>query len=538
MSKKILAILVIAVMIIISITPAFAEGAQSIVFSLNKLTFTVNDYITGSGIVYVNGIPIGNKSVTMTVESLDGKSLYDVEQYTTDSAGKFIVRFRMLKSAELGTYNIKLKSYETENTIAFKLVEEKPTKPSDDDDDDEDTKKPQNAAQEKETDQGTATTTRDANGDITVTLKLDSAKVEALIENETSNIVKINALVDENAKTIKVQMDSSLLEKAKKNNKSLEINAGDTTITIDPGALDVEEKSQVTLTIKRLSDEEAKAITSQLGAEAFNSAAYVFDFDLISTLGDRIEKVKLNKPLTITMKYDPQKVTEPRKLGVYYYNESTSAWEYIAGKVTEEGTIEFTVNHLSKYTVFEYNKVFEDVDIPWAKEAIDIMAARHVIDGVSGGKFAPNENVTKAQFTKMIVKALDLKVGNTNVKFTDIIQGAWYEEYVNIAASLGITEGSNGQFKPNEQITREAMAVMVVRALNLVDELKDTNSLTLNLSDQNEISDWAKNAVVIAYSKAIVTGTTNSTFAPKDNATRAQATVIIYRLFTAIQSEK
>ena len=160
------------------------------------------------------------------------------------------------------------------------------------------------------------------------------------------------------------------------------------------------------------------------------------------------------------------------------------------------------------------------------------MVLNHKHCGVDDDNYAPNSNISRAAFAKLLVKALDLKASDNVVKFNDIEEEKWYTQPVETAASLEIVKGygDGDEFNPNGEITREAMAVMIVRALKQVDPDGDYTVDSLGFGDSDSISDWAKSEVGIASNKGLVTGVSSTEFAPKENATRAQAAVIIYRV--------
>ena len=260
------------------------------------------------------------------------------------------------------------------------------------------------------------------------------------------------------------------------------------------------------------------------------AASQVFDFDLTVSNGGQESDLEFENPIIITVGYDTIKVTNHKKLGMYYYNEETEQWEYVGGKANADGTFEFDANHFSKYTIMEYDKTFPDVDMPWAKNEIEILAARHIIDGVDGVNYAPNANITRAAFAKLLVYALDLERGDNQVAFTDVQKGAWYQEPVEIAASLGIVTGYEGKFNPNGQITREQMATMLVRALKHVDPDGQYTQTIMPFGDADKVESWASDSVAVAYDKGLITGKPGNVFEPKNNATRAESAVVIYRL--------
>ncbi|KGG80951.1 hypothetical protein Y919_03335 [Caloranaerobacter azorensis H53214] len=381
---------------------------------------------------------------------------------------------------------------------------------------------------------GKVTITKDKNGNMIGILEVDKNKIEKQLEKENSSKVEIKVPVSKNAAEILVNMDAELVDKISEKGKELVINTKDVIVGIEPGSIKTEEGDKIVFKVKRMKGGEVEEILFPTLLEEYSPTSIVYDINLNLQKKDRVSKIRFNKPINVIIKYNPDRVSNLKKIGVYYYNEETGRWEFIGGRVTADETITFTTEHFSKYIVMEYNKVFEDVDMPWVKDAVEILAARHVIDGVDDKNFAPNDNVTRAQFVKMLVNALDLKYGKKEVKFKDVSDGTWYERPVKIAASLGIVEGYNEMFNPNGEITREEMAVMIVRALKLVAPEEDC-IIDAVFKDENDISDWAKEAVKVAASRGLVEGVGGNRFAPKESATRAQAAVIIYRLFNILR---
>ncbi|EOD01789.1 alpha-amylase family glycosyl hydrolase [Caldisalinibacter kiritimatiensis] len=430
------------------------------------------------------------------------------------------------KVNEDNTLTFTLPSMKDGGTVILAAYEDRTNiRRTDDDDNDKDI---------TETDQGKATVTEDEDGNIIVSLEVDTDKVEDQIEDEDSDKVEINANVEEDANEVTVSMDSELISKVNESGKKLAINIGEAVVEIDPDSFDIEEGAKVNLKVGKINETEAEELVSKVESEEYNHASDILDLELNFVKDDEETKVEFKKPVTVTINYDKSKVTDKRKLGVYYYNEETEKWEYVGGKADAEGKIIFTVDHFSKYTAMEYNKTFADIDIPWAKDAIEVLASRHVIDGVDNINYAPNDNISRAAFAKLIVKALNLKAGENVVTFTDVEEGLWYTEPVNTAASLGIVTGYEGKFNPNGEITREAMATMIVRALKHVAPEGDYTLIETAFEDNEQVADWAKEAVGIAYNKGIVNGVSETIFAPKANATRAHAAVMIYRLLETL----
>ena len=176
---------------------------------------------------------------------------------------------------------------------------------------------------------------------------------------------------------------------------------------------------------------------------------------------------------------------------------------------------------------------FSDLEsVPWAKEAIEALAAKGVIRGPGDGTFRPDNKVTRAEILKMLMMAFGFVDKNAVSTFSDVKEGMWYYEAVATAEKLGIVKGKgDGSFGVNEYITRQDMAVMVYRVSLILDMNLGTGSSEVRFVDKNDISAYALEAVAAMQEKGIINGIGDNRFAPKNNATRAEAAVIIYRLY-------
>ena len=177
----------------------------------------------------------------------------------------------------------------------------------------------------------------------------------------------------------------------------------------------------------------------------------------------------------------------------------------------------------------EEKDIFVDLnDAEWAREAIEYLYNAEVVNGNPDGTFAPDNNVTRAEFIKMVIAAMGIGDVEGANPFDDVKAGEWYAPYVARAYSAGLTNGDgSGNFYPNALITREDMAVILYRALDVKEEGK------LSFTDANLISDYAKDAVGYFATKGIVNGYADGSFGPQNNATRAETATIIYRIMSS-----
>lgn len=178
---------------------------------------------------------------------------------------------------------------------------------------------------------------------------------------------------------------------------------------------------------------------------------------------------------------------------------------------------------------------FDDLDtVAWAKDAVMALHQRGIVSGKGENKFAPNDPVTREQFVTMLVNAFELKGNDESVVFDDVKADDWFADYVKIAAQNGIVKGTGTGFGTGKQITRQDMAVMVmntVTAMNL--ELAPTKE-AVEFADEQEISQYATEAVKTLSLAGIINGMGDGAFNPKGVNTRAQAAVVIYAVLVAL----
>ncbi|WP_136606245.1 S-layer homology domain-containing protein [Paenibacillus dokdonensis] len=184
-----------------------------------------------------------------------------------------------------------------------------------------------------------------------------------------------------------------------------------------------------------------------------------------------------------------------------------------------------------------FMKIFKDIASHWAKDDIMQMVDQKIVEGMDSDRFAPNNNVTRAQFAALITRALDLKDGDGKNPFTDVKSGAWYEETVKKAYSAGIVSGmTSNTFAPDQSISREEMTVMLMRAKAAAQGVKADDlpgGTSSSFKDSGKISSWAQKSVGFAISTGLMKGRTETTFAPKEHATRAESAVVIKRLLAS-----
>jgi hypothetical protein len=168
----------------------------------------------------------------------------------------------------------------------------------------------------------------------------------------------------------------------------------------------------------------------------------------------------------------------------------------------------------------------------WAREAIEYLTEKEIISGISPEKFAPEQNLTRAQFATMLTKALNLKASNSFAgTFKDVSRSDWYATYVELAARQGLVSGyPEGTFKPNQIVNRQEMVVMVIKAIGMEEEAKRKTGRGISYRDNDKIPSWAIGSVEIAEEKGLMDNISVGLFNGTKVVSRADAAVVIYRM--------
>jgi hypothetical protein len=205
----------------------------------------------------------------------------------------------------------------------------------------------------------------------------------------------------------------------------------------------------------------------------------------------------------------------------------------VGGSTTAEPGI------LHKIDISKPNPVrFHDIQGHWAED--DIVKATEMgwVNGYPDGGFAPQNEVTRAQFTTMLSRALALSSSSDEARtFKDYeLIPEYAESHVSNAAAAGLVKGyEDATFRPSQSITRSEITVMLMRALGYEDKMDPT--LPLAYDDADRIPDWAYPAIATASDLGIVKGRAHNQFAPDAYTTRAEAVTLILRMLDRIALE-
>ena len=203
---------------------------------------------------------------------------------------------------------------------------------------------------------------------------------------------------------------------------------------------------------------------------------------------------------------------------------------------SDKGTLTFKVVQQTS------SSKFTDVSgsFKWAANSVDFMYGNGLVNGISTKNpnvFGPGQNMTRAMLVTILYRAAgEPSVAGITNKFTDNKQNQYYYEPVLWASSKGIVNGATATtFDPDGKITREQIAAILYRYAGS----PAASSSALNgFADQSAVSSYAVTAMQWAVGNGIITGVSTNgrtTLSAKNNATRAQVSVMLHRFLTMEQ---
>ena len=224
-----------------------------------------------------------------------------------------------------------------------------------------------------------------------------------------------------------------------------------------------------------------------------------------------VVKVELPKGTGETKVEIPVSNVKPGTVAVLVHPDGTE--EILKNSVPTEDGIQLTVNGGATVKIVDNSKNFADTRNHWAKDAIDFVSARGLVNGMNETTYAPNASTTRAQLWTILARQndADLTGGNT-----------WFENAQNWAKEKGISDGAN----PNAAINRAQMVTMLWRAMG-----QPAAGGTANFTDVPADSYYAS-AVSWAVENGITIGVGGGRFDPASACTRAQIAAFLARLYT------
>ncbi|MDF2926812.1 MAG: 5-nucleotidase [Paenibacillaceae bacterium] len=290
----------------------------------------------------------------------------------------------------------------------------------------------------------------------------------------------------------------------------------------------------ITVSIGMVSGADKKAVEAAASQAGVTLVSDVVSYSIIAEAGDKSVEINdfgsvyVNRTLTLSESLEAAEAT------AVTMDTNTGELDFVPSVFeTADGKTTVTIkrNSNSVYAVVKSALSFGDLSGHWAQKDVELLASKLVVNGQAADRYAPEARITRGEFAALLTRALGLKQDAAEAAgIKDVAAGAWYAGVIGAAVKAGLMEGfEDGTFRPESQITRAEMAVMVSRALGVAGKSAGAGS-TGAFADEGQIPSWAAGAVAKSTAAGIIQGTSGNRFAPSQPATRAEAAVMLKRL--------
>lgn len=220
--------------------------------------------------------------------------------------------------------------------------------------------------------------------------------------------------------------------------------------------------------------------------------------------------------LTLTV---PVEDAGPGTVAVLVHEDGTR--ETVRWSVVEDGAVRIPLNGSVTLEIVDNSKTFADVPAEsWATDAVTFASAHELFSGTGEATFSPELSMSRAMLATVLYNLEGCPDQVLTSAFSDVNSDAWYAAGVSWAAANGITNGyGDGQFGPNDNVTREQLAAMLWRYMGS----PAADEQVSDFMDADQASSYAMDALYWATANGILNGYGNGHLDPCGLATRAQA---------------
>lgn len=384
------------------------------------------------------------------------------------------------------------------------------------------------------------------------TITLDHEKIEEKLQREGEQPVVIIPVTNR-SDVVVGELTGQTVKSMETKEAILEIRTESVTYTLPAAQINIDAVSEqvgkevalkdikVNVTIAAPSHDTARIVEDTANRNNYQVVVKPVEFAITCTSGSKTVEVSrfngyVERTVAVPDGIDPGKITT----GIVLNNDGTFS-HVPTSIVVIDGRYYAKINSLtnSVYSVIWNPKAYKDVEGHWAQEAVNDLGSRLVLDDTGENRFEPDSDMTRAEFTAVLLRALGLmRTGTGKDTFTDVAKDAWYYDAVSIAYEYGIVSGyGNGKFGPMDVITREQAMAMATRAMKitgLFTDLKDSEVMSrlTAFGDSEEASAWARSSIAACVKSGIVSGRSGKLLAPGQSITRAEAAVLVRNILS------
>lgn len=258
---------------------------------------------------------------------------------------------------------------------------------------------------------------------------------------------------------------------------------------------------------------------------------------------------KADEGCKLIFEVTPKNDEYPENVTAYESNEisvkkssssSSSSSSSVKGSYSSKSEVSEDKNYENSFVYIPEPEpvALQDVVGHWAEKEIRELYEKELINGRGNG-YEPESNITRAEWLTLLYRAsgIDTKSVSYKKAFDDVSEDSWYAIVVSDAYTKKLIKGDNGKFNPDDSITREQMAKMLIDMLEYIKGEKFDEASEAEFSDNDEISEWAEEYINKAVANGLMNGTPENKFEPKKNATRAEAAAVLLRFINLIGQE-
>lgn len=269
------------------------------------------------------------------------------------------------------------------------------------------------------------------------------------------------------------------------------------------------------------------------GGSSSSDRTYSIDVDVTGSRGGSVTlsptRASAGTRVTITVRpnsgYELDELTvldeDGDEVRLTQRTDTTYTFHMPDGKVTVEAAFTLAQTQTPQTT-------FADVPASaWYYNAVEYVYENGLMSGVSGGRFAPDDTLTRAMLVQTLY-AMEGRPAAASAGFADVASGDWYASAVNWAAANGVVSGvSETGFGPNNALTREQLALILYRFAQYKGyDVTGTSDLAA-YADGSSVSGWAAEAMGWAVDAGLISGVGGNQIAPTGTASRAQVAQIL-----------
>ncbi|AVX19930.1 S-layer homology domain-containing protein [Carboxydocella sporoproducens DSM 16521] len=365
---------------------------------------------------------------------------------------------------------------------------------------------------------------------------LDEARAAAAL-SQVAVRGEVNLTVSGTAAENRITIPSPVFKIMEEKAVTLEIQTESAGYTLPLQALEGQKANGgLVLTISKIKAEEEKQWRQAMAAAGLELAVTPVEFKVeVINDGQKQEVRQFNRYVSRTLYYAG--TGQENLVGVVLNADGSFA--PVPTLVTREnGKVAVVIKRRSNSTyavVAASRRTFADLNQHWARKEVEQLAGRMIIKGIDAKRFNPAGKVTRAELAAMLVRALGLSEQQTGSAkaFSDVPAQAWYARAVAEATAAGLLVGyQDGRFRPLQPVSREEMAVILVRAMKLAGtEVKpETKAELAKLQDWQQISTWAQEDVAAAVKLELFAGDEKGRFNGGNKASRAETALVLQRL--------